>query len=423
MNETIDERFVLHALRRDGSRVFARGSGARMWDTDGKEYLDTMSGTAGTAMVGHAHPRVAAAIAEQAAKLPSVNIFHSALPVGELAARIAEVAPAGLTRTFTVAGGGEANELAIKLAMRLTGRPAAVFLSNAYHGQTLATMTLSSSLTGDPLVRWPAFRRIPSPDAYRAPDSLDQAVEALERELAAGDVAALVMEVVQGPGGHVVFPRSFYDAIQRTCRAHDVLLVVDEIQTGFGRTGSMFASELVGLEPDILTVGKALGGGFPIGAIIVRGDRIPEGLEREYWHIQTFMNQPLVAAAGLAVLDVIRDEHLVERANQLGAEATARFRELADSHAVVGDVRGPGLFVGIDFVTDRESRDPATAACADAWEFALDRGLVIHFGGAASNVLKFKPPLITPHEDFERMLELVEEVVAFVDTRVAAAVG
>jgi len=220
-----------------------------------------------------------------------------------------------------------------------------------------------------------------------------------------------------------VFPRGFYEAVQRTCRANGALLVVDEIQTGFGRTGRMFASELVGLEPDILTVGKALGGGFPIGAIIVRGDLIPEGLEREYWHIQTFMNQPLAAAAGIAVLDVIRDESLVERAGTLGAEATARFLELKENHVVIGDVRGPGLFVGIDFVTDRAAKHPATEACAEAWEFALDRGLIVHFGGSAANVLKFKPPVTTPPDEFERMLELIEEVVQFVDARVGAAVG
>lgn len=422
MGDVHDERFVLHALRRDGSRVFARGSGCRLWDVDGKEYLDTMSGTAGTDMVGHCHPRVVAAVAEQMATLPTVNIFHSALPVGEFAARVAEVAPAGLDRTFLVAGGGEANELAIKLAMRITGRPSAIFLSNAYHGQTLATMTLSSALTGEPQVRWPGFRRVPSPDAYRAPDSLGEAIAALERELAVGDVAAVVMEVVQGPGGHVVFRREFYEAVQRACRAHGVLLAIDEIQTGFGRTGSMFACQLVGLEPDIIAVGKAIGGGVPIGAIIARGALIPDGLEREYWHIQTFMNQPLAAAAGIAVLDVIRDEGLVERAQALGAEATSFFKELGERYDVVGDVRGPGLFVGIDFVADRETKEPATEACAQAWEYALERGLVIHFGGSAGNVFKFKPPLTTPREDFDQMLELAQEVVAFIDARVHAAV-
>jgi 4-aminobutyrate aminotransferase-like enzyme len=231
------------------------------------------------------------------------------------------------------------------------------------------------------------------------------------------------MEVVQGPGGHVVFGPEFYEAVQRACRDRGVLLVIDEIQTGFARTGSMFACQLVGLEPDIVCVGKAIGGGVPIGAIIARDELIPDGLEREHWHIQTFMNQPLAAAAGLAVLDVIGDEGLVERADTLGAEATSRFRELAERYETIGDVRGPGLFVGIDFVVDRDTKEPASEACAEAWEFALQRGLVVHFGGRAGNVLKFKPPLTTPAGDFERMLELVDEVAAFIDARVRATVA
>jgi 4-aminobutyrate aminotransferase/(S)-3-amino-2-methylpropionate transaminase len=161
----------------------------------------------------------------------------------------------------------------------------------------------------------------------------------------------------------------------------------------------------------------------PIGALAVRADLIDEGIESEPWNILTFMNQPLAAAAGMAVLDVVEDEHLVERARDLGARATARFRELAERFETIGDVRGPGLFVGVDYVTDRATKEPATDVCADGWRFAIDRGLLCQFGGIGGNVLKFKPPLTTPDEDFERMLDLVGDITGFIEERVHGRVA
>jgi 4-aminobutyrate aminotransferase-like enzyme len=172
------------------------------------------------------------------------------------------------------------------------------------------------------------------------------------------------------------------------------------------------------VRPDILVVGKALGGGVPIGAFIVRKELIPEGLETEPWHILTFMNQPLAAAAGLAVLEIVEKERLADRARTLGEQATARFREMAERYDVIGDVRGPGLFIGVDFVKDRNTKVPATEVCQEAWEYALDRGLITQFGGEGSNVLKFKPPLTVPEPEFQRMLDLVEETVSFIEEKV-----
>jgi 4-aminobutyrate aminotransferase-like enzyme len=247
------------------------------------------------------------------------------------------------------------------------------------------------------------------------------AVNALESSLnSAGfnQPAALLMELVQGPNGHVVFPLEYYGEVQRICRERDILLIVDEIQTGLGRCGSMWACDLYGVRPDILIAGKALGGGMPIGVFLTRPDLIPPDLESQPWHMLTFMNQPLIAAAGLAVLDVIEKENLVARARELGKIASERFRQFAKRYDVIGDVRGPGLFIGVDFVEDRRKKTPATKACSAAWEFALDRGLITQFGGFASNVYKFKPPLTTPNDDFTRMLEISEEVVAFIQDAV-----
>src|SRR5262245_15404069 len=397
-----DEEFVLHAVQRSGSVIFERAQGVRLWDIHGKEYLDTMSGSAGPAMVGHAHPEVAEAVAGQMRNLPSVNIVHNSVPVVEFCRRIAEIAPASLTKTFLCAGGGEAIEAAVKFAMRVTGRGEVLSLTGGYHGMSLATMSLGGMpalrkwLPGG--VRWPTFRQIPSADSYRPPlgsehpDGWRTAVHALESDLdgaSSSQVAALLMEVIQGPNGHTLFPSEYYVELQRVCRQRGVLLIVDEIQTGLARCGKLWASDLFGIQPDILVAGKALGGGVPIGVFITRKDLVPAGLEAEPWHMLTFMNQPLAAAAGLAVLDIVHREKLADRALELGALATARFRQMAKRYEVIGDIRGPGLFIGIDFVQNRKTKRPATEACREAWSYALERGLITQFGGIGGPGVNF----------------------------------
>ncbi|MFL5799646.1 MAG: aspartate aminotransferase family protein [Actinomycetota bacterium] len=425
------DRHLLHSLRRDRCVTFVRGENARLWDAEGRMYLDTMSGSAGPAMVGHANPRVAEAVARQMATLPTTNILHRSDVVVEYCSRLAAICPPGLDKVALLAGGGDAVEAALKLAMRVTGRTEVLSLHGGYHGMSLGTMSLAgiapdrSWFPG--AVRWPTFRQVPNADAYRnplgdGPDAWRASARALENALDGGyrQVAALVMEIVQGPNGHVVFPPGYYAEVQRLCRERGVWLVVDEIQTGLARCGAMWASDLFGVRPDVLVAGKAIGGGVPIGAIAVRGDAVTPELESEPWNILTFMNQPLAAAAGLAVLDVVEEEGLVDRARSLGERATRRFEQLAGEHEVVGDVRGPGLFIGIDYVVDRDTKEPATEACAAAWTYAVDHGLLCQFGGIGGNVLKFKPPLTTPEEDFERMLDLVADVTRFISERVGA---
>ena len=426
-----DEEFVLHAVQRKGSAIFEHAQGVRLWDIRGKEYLDTMSGSAGPAMVGHANPEVAQAVARQMAQLPSVNIVHNSVPVVEFCSRMAQIAPAGLTKTFLCAGGGEAVEAAVKFAIRVTGRGEILSLTGAYHGMSFATMSLGGMpelrkwIPGG--VRWPTFRQIPSADCYRPPlgsehsDAWRAAVHALESDLdgaSSGQVAALLIEIIQGPNGHVVFPPEYYREIQRVCRERGVLLIVDEIQTGLARCGKLWASDLFGVQPDILVAGKALGGGVPIGVFITRKDLIPDGLDAEPWHMLTFMNQPLAAAAGLAVLDIVHRERLADRALELGAVATTRLRQMAERYETIGDIRGPGLFIGIDFVRNRKTRAPATQACHEAWSYAMERGLITQFGGIGGNVLKFKPPLIVSMMDLNRMLDIIEDIAAFIQKKV-----
>jgi 4-aminobutyrate aminotransferase/(S)-3-amino-2-methylpropionate transaminase len=420
------DRFVLHALRRSRRLLFERARGVRVWDIDGREYLDAVSGTNGPALVGHAHPRVTEAVARQMAELPSTFIIHDSVPLVRFAGRMAAIAPPGLTKTFLCPGGGEAVEAAVKLACRITGRTGVVSLQGAYHGMSLGTMSLGGIralrewFPGG--VHWPTFRQVAAAETYRPPlgTDVDSAVRALESSLDApefGGVAALVIELVQGPGGHVVFAADYYREAQRVCRERDVLLIVDEVQTALGRCGRMWACDVFDVAPDMIAVGKAFGGGFPFGGIVVRAELIDDEIESDPWHILTFMNQPLQAAAGLAVIDVVEDEKLVERGRRLGEVAREHLKALAKRYAVIGDVRGPGLFIGVDLVRDRQTREPATDACLEGWEFALDRGLLTWFGGAG-NVLKFKPPLVTSDDELAAMLDRVEETIAFIDRRV-----
>jgi 4-aminobutyrate aminotransferase-like enzyme len=425
-------KFVLHSLRRERCLIFERAENATLWDSHGRAYLDTMSGSAGPAMVGHANPKVAAAVAAQMAKLPTTNILHESAPVVEYCARLAGTVSFGPAKVAIVAGGGDAIEAAIKLAMRITGGTEVISLHGAYHGMSLATMSLAGIAPDRAWfpggIRWPTFRQVPNADTYRnplgeGPDAWRASVGALQNAIDGGygRVAAFVMEVVQGPNGHVVFPPGYYEEVQRVCRDRGVPLIVDEIQTGMARCGATWASDLFDVSPDILVAGKALGGGVPIGAVIARADLVTDEIESEPWNILTFMNQPLAAAAGMAVLDVVEEERLADRARELGARATERFGQLAERYDVIGDVRGPGLFVGLDFVVSRESKEPASAACEAAWVHAVDSGLLCQFGGIGGNVLKFKPPLTTPDEDFERMLDLVGDVTAFIQERVHAS--
>lgn len=419
------DRYVLASLRRKRRVVFTHASGCRLWDSDGREYLDAVSGTNGPAMVGHAHRHVTAALSAQLAELPSHFLLHDSVPLIRFAERIDAISPVGPAKTFLCPGGGEGIEAAVKLAMRVTGRAGAVSLSGAYHGMSLASMGLGGIA---PLrdwlpdgVEWPGFRQAPRPVGRpSAGEKADwrAAVAALEATLDAGEPpAAMLVELVQGPGGHVELPLGYAADVARMCRERGILFVVDEVQTGLGRCGTTWACERHDVTPDMVVIGKAFGGGFPFGGLVARADLVDEELESSPWHILTFMNQPLQAAAGNAVLDVVEESGLRARAETLGEHARARFAEMRNRYEVVGDVRGPGLFIGVELVEDRSAGTPATNACTAAWDYAMERGLITWFGGEG-NVLKFKPPLIASDQEIDHMLDLCEQTIRFVEQRV-----
>lgn len=429
LHEAADQH-VLSPMLRERRLIFTRGEGCRLWDAEGNEYLDAVSGTNGVALVGHSNPRVADAVAAQFKQLSSHFLNAASPALIELGRRISETSPTGPSKTYLCPGGGEAVEAALKLAMRITGRTEIISVHGAYHGTGFGGM----GLLGLPHVRewfpggirWPSFQQAPNADPYRsalgAPDDWRPAARALEAAIDSGTynrVAAVILELCQGPGGHVQFPREYVQEVRRITESRGILLIIDEVQTALARSGSMWCCDHYDIKPDIVTIGKAWGGGFPFGAVIADASLITCEMEADPWHVVTFQNQPLQAAAALAVLDIVEEEGLVERAAALGRHATQRFEEMAERYSVIGDVRGPGLFIGVDLVVDRETREPATQACSGAIDHALDLGLLTYFGGAG-NVLKFKPPVVTSDADIDEMLDRCEQVIAYVQRAVEA---
>lgn len=369
--------------------------GCLVWDIHGREYIDCACGPA-VFNVGHRHPRVLAAVSDQLARLPmSVRTMPSA-PQAELAERLAELAPGDLQYAFFCNSGAEAVEGAIKLARLATGRPAIVAMQQAFHGKTLGAL----SATGreyyrapfEPLV--PGFTHVPFGDSAAVEAALGP------------ETAAVILEPIQGEAGVVIPPPGYLREVREICDRHGVLLIADEIQTGFGRTGRMFCVEHEGVVPDIMTLAKALGGGVvPMGAFLAR-PTLWERLSRDpYLHSSTFGGNPLACRAALATLEVLVEERLPERASDAGRYFLGRLREIQDRHpAVVRDVRGVGLMIGVEF---RHS-DYALVTAAEAGH----RGVITFYTLNCPEVIRIEPPLLIPRDLIDRALDALEGAVA-----------
>ena len=360
-----------------------RGKGARVWDSEGREYIDCATGV-GVALVGHAHPRIAEAVSVQAKTLLSAyELFYSEVR-GRLLAKLASVLPTGLDRFFLCNSGAEANEGAIKLARAATGRPGIVAAMRGFHGKTLgalsATWERDTRALAGPLL----------PEVHHAPFNNAEKFCA-----AIGDTtAAVLLEVVQGEGGIRVAEAAFLEAVSRRCREAGALLIIDEVQSGCGRTGKFLALEHFDLEPDMVCLAKALGGGVPIGAIAC-GPRVRD-LPKRY-HSSTFGGNPLACAAALATLEVIESEGLLSRAATLGHRFRNRLME--EKPGVVRAVNGLGLMMGLEL---KKKAGPCLQPLADRGVLALLAG---------SNVLRFLPPLTITEEELDRVTTAVTGVL------------
>jgi 4-aminobutyrate aminotransferase len=407
--------------------VVSRGSGAMIEDVDGNRYLDFMAGIA-VASTGHAHPKVVAAVQNAASRFLHIcgtDFYYETMAV--LCERLARIAPGqSKKRVFLTNSGAEAVEGAIKLARNSTRRPALIAFDGAFHGRTYGAMSLTSSKAVQragygPML--PEVYHVPYANRFRCqycrggPECTLECVSSIETELFARrlhprDVAAIFVEPIQGEGGYVVPPRGFLGALRQLCDRHGILLVIDEIQSGIGRTGKMFACEYEGVEPDVLLTAKGLGSGMPIGAIIAREDIMKWGPGA---HGSTFGGNPVCCAAALATLDLV-EGGLLANANVMGERLMSGLRRLAERHETIGDVRGLGLMIGVEFVTDRASRAPAPKLVHDLVQRAFQRGLLLL--GAGKSALRLAPPLVIDEHDVDTALGIIDEEIGEIGVRV-----
>jgi 4-aminobutyrate aminotransferase/(S)-3-amino-2-methylpropionate transaminase len=397
--------------------VIEEGRGATLTDVDGNTFID-FTGGVGCLNVGHSHPRLVEAAQEQLTRFAHTDFTIVPYEVYvTLAERLIAVSPfTGPAKAAFFNAGTEAVENAIKFARSYTRRPAVIVFEGAFHGRTLLSMTMTSKThpykTGlGPFA--PEVYRVPFAQDYRGPDTRT-ALAALERALvtqvAAEQVAAIVIEPVQGEGGFVVAPRDFMTGIRRVCDEHGIVMVVDEVQTGYGRTGKMFAIEHYGIEPDLITVAKSIAGGLPLSGVIGKAEIMDSPPDSAIGG--TYVGNPVAQAAALAVLDVFDEENLVERAQHIGERIRERMVSWQERVEQIGDVRGLGAMLAIEFVRDRDSKEPNPELAAAVVEAAADRGLLLLKSGIYSNCIRVLCPLVLTDAELDEALEVWEDALS-----------
>jgi len=413
------ERVVADPLSLYLPVVAAEGRGALLTDVDGNTFVD-FAGGVGVLAVGHAHPRVTEAVQEQAEKFLHTDFTIVPYEVYvELAERLLAVAPfSGPAKAAFFNAGTEAVENAVKFARAYTGRPAVIAFEGAFHGRTLLSLTLTSKTHPykaglGPFA--PEVYRVPFANEYRGPTT-EKALTALEHALltqvAAETVAAIVIEPVQGEGGFVPAPQEFLEGVRRICDDHGIVMVVDEVQTGFGRTGKMFAIEHYGIEPDLMTVAKSIAAGLPLSGVLGKteimdapGDGAVGG---------TYVGNPVAQAAALAVLDVFEEERLLDRAQQIGETIRSRMLAWQERWPRIGDVRGLGAMLAIELVADPQTKEPDPSAATRVVDEAAQRGLLLLKAGVHSNCIRVLTPLVITDAELDEALEVWEASLAAV---------
>lgn len=418
--------------------VVAEADGVRLLDADGNEYLDLIAG-AGVVQAGYRHPRIREAIvAELDRSWSNMHCCYPNIRATELAERLCALFPGDFDKkAWFGATGSDANDCVAKLAPLATGRRRLVSYVGGYHGQTVGSVALSGHSAQARFVGAGNVTKVPYPYPYRCawgPCDSDECslkclrfVEdyALGAVSPADDTAAIIIEPVQSDGGDIVPPGNYFPALRELCDRHGIWLVVDEVKTGLGRTGRMFAFEHSGVQPDAISLGKPLGGGLPLSGVVGRR----ELLDVDAFSLYTLGGSPVPCAAALAAIDVLDDERLAENADRMGRRFLDGLLELQRHHALIGDVRGKGLMIGVELVEDRTSRAPAAKDAARFVYRCFELGVLVIYCGLLGNVIELTPPLTVSERDVDEALDVFDRALTdleagrFDDAKLTAYAG
>jgi len=397
--------------------VIAEGRGATLTDVDGNTFID-LTGGVGCLNVGHSHPRIVEAAQEQLARFGHTDFTIVPYEVYvELAERLIAVSPiSGPAKAAFFNAGTEAIENSVKFARSYTKRPAVIVFEGAFHGRTMLSMTMTSKTHPykaglGPYA--PEVYRVPFPHAYRGID-VDSSLKALRRafitQVAPESVAAIVMEPILGEGGFVVAPTEFVRGVREICDEHGIVFVADEVQTGFGRTGRMWAMEHHGVEPDLMAVAKSIAAGLPLSGVVGRADIMDAPPDSAIGG--TYVGNPVAQAAALAVLDVFEEEGLVERASAIGETIRARMLAWQERWKAIGDVRGLGAMLAIELVRDPETKEPAPDLASEVIGEAFRNGLLLIKSGTDGNCIRVLTPLVITDAELDEALAVWEDALA-----------
>jgi len=414
-----------HLIRYGGTfepMIIERAQGSFVYDADGRAILDFTSGQM-SAVLGHSHPEIVSVINEYAGKLDHLFSGMLSRPVVDLATRLAQVTPPGLDRALLLSTGAESNEAAIRMAKLVTGKYEIVGFAQSWHGMTggAASATYSAGRQGVGPAAVGSFA-IPAPFAYRPRflrdgqydylAELDYGFDLIDRQ-SSGNLAAFIAEPILSSGGIIELPEGYMAALKRKCEERGMLLILDEAQTGIGRTGTMFACQRDGVTPDILTLSKTLGAGLPLAAVVTSAQIEERAHERGYLFYTTHVSDPLPAAVGLRVLEVVEREGLVARANAMGERLRRGLLNLMARYDCIGDVRGRGLLLGVEIVKDRRTKEPADGLGARITRECMKLGLsmnIVQLPGMGG-VFRIAPPLTVRDDEIDLGLALLGQAI------------